>query len=56
MGTYGAHFFHFLCQYEIVDPRLQLHWGNILDDVRRSIEFIECPRIIGWVSGVDFVR
>lgn len=43
-------------QNEIVDAVLQLHRGNVLDDVRRSIEFVERHRAVGWVSGVELVR
>lgn len=45
-----------LRQNEIVDATLQLHRGNVLDDVRRSIEFVERHRAVGWVSGVELVR
>ena len=46
---------HSFRRYEIVNAGPQFHWGNILDDVCRSFEFIERPRVVGWVSGVEFV-
>lgn len=54
-GNLRCAFFHPLHQYEVVDVDPQFHRGNILDDVRRSFEFFERPRVVCWVSSVKFI-